>query len=445
MGSLLTTSHGAESLEIFLFQSAVSLVADAAGVLALILCGYAAILCLPDLFLIAVHLLKDLRPGAHPEAPSPRHDGASPTPLVSVQLPLHNEPDLVGPAIDSLCGMSWPREKLEILVLDDSTDHTTRIAADRVRHWQASGVNVELVHRPHRMGFKAGALAVALERTRAELIAIFDVDYRPAADFVEAVVPVLQAEPRAAFVQARLDHRNRDHNLLTRAQAIELDMYLVYEQAGRAAAGIPTPFNGTCALWRREAIVDAGGWRSRTLVEDLDLSLRAFAQGWRSINLVGVAVAGELPETIGVLVRQRTRWATGTGQAFRALPWRLLKQLNWRQAVVFGLLVQFHTYFMAALSVAIASTCVAWVLGSSIAASAAIALAATIGTVVILKSIGAALAARTIGRLHWKRFGADLVAMWLTEAVLLPVVGKALVEGLMGRIKPFTRTPKRGA
>lgn len=421
------------------------MVADAAGILALVLCIYAAILCLPDVFLIGVHLCKDPTRGAHPDAPPfPRNDAASPPPLVSVQLPLHNEPDLVCTAIDALCGLNWPRDKLEILVLDDSTDHTTRIAADRVRHWQASGVKIELVHRPHRLGFKAGALAVALERTQAELIAIFDADYRPAVDFLEAVVPVLLADPHAAFAQARLDHRNRDRNLLTRAQAIELDMYLVYEQAGRAASGIPTPFNGTCGLWRREAIVDAGGWRSRTLVEDLDLSLRAFAEGWRSINLIAVAVAGELPETMGVLVAQRTRWATGTGQTFRGLPWGLFKHLDWHQAVVFGLLVQFHTYFMAALSVAIASTCLAWLLGSLIAASATIALAVTIGTVVTLKSIGAALAARTIGRLHWRRFATDLVAMWLLEAILVPVVGKALVDGLLGRIKPFTRTPKRG-
>ncbi len=424
------------------------MVADATGILALVLCIYAAILCLPDLFLIAVHLMKDRNRGAHPEAPPSsqhRHRLVSPAPLVSVQLPLHNEPNLVCAAIDAICGMSWPRDRLEILVLDDSTDHTTRIALDRVRHWHALGVNIELIHRPHRQGFKAGALAVALERTQAELIAIFDVDYRPAAGFLEAVVPALLAEPRAAFLQARLDHRNRDRNLITRAQAIELDMYYVYEQAGRAAAGIPTPFNGTCGLWRRQAIVDAGGWRSHTLVEDLDLSLRAFARGWRSINLVTVAVAGELPETMGVLAAQRTRWATGIGQAFRGLPWRLLEHLDWHQAVIFGLLVQFHTYFMAALSVAIAATCLAWVLGSSIAPSATIALAATIAAVVILKSIGAALAASAIGRLHWRRFGTDLVAMWLLEAMLLPVVGKALVDGLMGRIRPFTRTPKRGA
>lgn len=405
---------------------------------AFLLCGYAALLCLPDLYLIAVHALKQRRSAGE------RAVNAE-IPGVCVQLPVHNERESIAAAIDSLCRLDWPRTKLEITILDDSTDGTTAVAAERVAHWLHQGLDIRLIHRPHRRDFKAGALAAALELTEMEFVAIFDVDYRPAPDFLQKVTPILVADPRAAFVQARLDHRNRGQNLLTRAQALELDMYLGYEQAGRGAAGIPTPFNGTCGVWRRAAIVDAGGWSGRTLVEDLDLSLRAFERGWRSLILTPVAVAGELPDSFDTLVTQRRRWATGTGQAFHAVPWRLLRHLNWHQALVFILLVQFHAAFMPTLVLMALAVTLCWMFGTPNALAASFALAGVVMAIVVLKSVGAAVAQHLVGRLRWRRFLVDLAAMWLLEAALVPIVAASLTEGLLRRKKPFARTPKRGA
>lgn len=401
---------------------------------ALALCAGVAVLLLADLYLIAVHLGKARAAIASERAvlgaPQP-----APEASVCVQLPVFNEAQ-VADAIDSLCGLAWPHGRLEILVLDDSTDDTRDVAVARVALWQGRGIDIRHCPRTHRSDYKAGALADAFGQTRAEYLAIFDVDYRPAPDFLVEVMAPLLAQPRAAFVQARLDYRNRDRNLLTRAQAMGLDAYFAFEQAGRAWAGIPTPFNGTGAVWRRAAIEEAGGWRGDSLLEDLDLSLRAFARGWDAINLVTVAVVGELPETPAVLVSQRRRWALGTGQSSRTRSWGLPRNLRLDRAVVLCLLSLQHATLAILLLVALAAA----VASGTTAALAAFVL--TLALVVGLKSAGAALAQRTLG--HRLRL-LDLAAMWLMEAALLPIRAKALVQGLVsGRNEPFVRTPKQG-
>ena len=188
-------------------------------------------------------------------------------------------------------------------------------------HWRTEGFAIKHVMRAHRTDFKAGALSAGLQHTGAQYLAIFDADYRPPPSFLRDTMPALLAEPRLAFVQARLDYRNRERNVLTRAQALELDTLLAYEQAARSWAGIPMTFNGTCGVWRRKAIEEAGGWSGKSLAEDQDLSFRAFGLGWRSRYLVSVSAEGELPESFDVLVTQRQRWSTGTAQTFRDLPW----------------------------------------------------------------------------------------------------------------------------
>jgi cellulose synthase/poly-beta-1,6-N-acetylglucosamine synthase-like glycosyltransferase len=405
---------------------------------ALALCAGVAVLLLADLYLIVVHLGKARREIASERAAlratQPAPDAAS----VCVQLPVFNEAQ-VADAIDSLCGLAWPHGRLEILVLDDSTDDTREVAAARIALWQSRGVDIRHCPRTHRRDYKAGALADAFGQTTAQYMAILDVDYRPERDFLVEVMPLLLAQPRAAFVQARLDYRNRDRNLLTRAQATGLDAYFAFEQAGRAWAGIPTPFNGTGAIWRRAAIEEAGGWRGESLLEDLDISLRAFATGWVAINLMTVSVVGELPETRAALVSQRRRWALGTGQSSRALSWRLMRHLRLDRATVFSLLSLQH----ASLAILLLGAGLAALASQEMAALAA--FAATLALVVGLKSTGAALAQRAMGRpLRWT-FVVDLTAMWLMEAALLPIRAKALVQGLAGwRAEPFARTPKKG-
>jgi cellulose synthase/poly-beta-1,6-N-acetylglucosamine synthase-like glycosyltransferase len=338
---------------------------------------------------------------------------------------------------------------LEIMVLDDSTEDMRALAEQRTAAWRARGVNVRHVWRPHRGGYKAGALGAAFEQTSAEYIAIFDVDYRPQRDFLLKVMKPLIATPGAAFVQARLDYWNRNHSALTRAQAMQLDLYFAYEQAARVWAGVPTPFNGTGAVWRRAAIEDAGGWSARSLLEDLDISLRAFAEGWTSLHLMTVSVAGELPDTASALVSQRRRWAVGTGQSFRLLPWELLDRVRLDRGAVFSLMSLQHTAASIVVLLALASAVGSWVLEPAKGQIALAALLASVGGLVAVKTTGALLAGNVTrcarGRPPGWRFIIDLFAMWLLEASLVPVHATAHLRGLLQRGQlPFIHTPKKG-
>lgn len=413
-------------------------------ILGLALCSYVAILLLADLYLILVHLRRSKAELAREAelASGDRTRGAEPK--VCVKLPIFNEGRSVAPAIDALCRLDWPHDKLEIMVLDDSTDDTSAIVAERVAHWRAAGLQISALRRAHREEFKAGALAAAIEQTDARFFAIFDVDYRPAPSFLRLTMAALLADPKAAFVQARLDFRNRDRNLLTRAQAIELDTFFAYEQAARNWAGVPMTFNGTCGVWRREAIEQAGGWSGRSLVEDQDLSFRAFAAGWRCRNLVSVSAAGELPESFGVLAVQRTRWGAGTAQAFNDLSWRLLGHLRWHQALIFALLAQFYAAISLLLGAIFAVTATTLLVDAKRGLCVLLAFLAVAVLLVVLKTTGAALATTVQGRRIGIGFLRDIVGMWVMELALLPVVGLALVKGYLKQRLVFDRTPKTG-
>jgi cellulose synthase/poly-beta-1,6-N-acetylglucosamine synthase-like glycosyltransferase len=415
------------------------------GTFGLLLCGWVGLLLLADIYLIAVHLHASAQRLAQEHAwftLPPKFP--EPLPRVCVQVPVFNEAALVGAAIDAACALDWPRDRLEIMILDDSSDETSAIAASRVARGQAAGFAIHHVVRDHRTDFKAGALADGLQLTDAPYLAIFDVDYQPPSSFLRHTVAALVTFPELAFVQARLDYRNRDRNRLTRAQALELDTFIAYEQAARNWAGIPMTFNGTCGVWRRQAIAEAGGWSGRSLVEDQDLSFRAFARGWQCLNLVSIGVEGELPESFDVLARQRQRWGTGTAQAFRDLPWALLRRLEWHQAAAFVLLASFYASAPAALVTTLLITTAAWLIEPDVGRTTGAALLAVVCAIVVLKSIGSLLAARLLDRPTGLRFASDIVAMWLMEAALLPIVGKALVMGFLTRSMPFLRTPKKG-
>jgi cellulose synthase/poly-beta-1,6-N-acetylglucosamine synthase-like glycosyltransferase len=415
--------------------------ADAAAAASIALSAVVAFSALVDLYLIAVHLGLGRRALAQERVWLRSPVAVKPNLSVCVQVAVFNEPDLVAPAIDALCALEWPG-RLEIQVLDDSTDETTYIAAKRVAHWKALGVAVDHVWRSHRREHKAGALAGGLQRTTADVIAIFDVDYRPHQSFLRETIPLLAVEPRAAFVQARVDCRNRDHSLLTRAQAMQLDIYYAHEQASRTWAGIPTPFDGTCAVWRRAAIHDAGGWRGDSVAEDLDLSLRAFARGWTSLRLMTVAVKGELPETFTTLVSQRRRWSLGTSQTFRTLPWRLLRGMRWDRALMFSLLSFNLACQTLLLPVILMLALASWLVQPAAGTLAILCLAGVVTIIVVLRTFGAALACQATGRPLGEGFLLDVIGMWLMEAALIPFRVKAQFEGLLGRRIAFSRTPK---
>ncbi|HEY77130.1 MAG TPA: glycosyltransferase [Thermoflexia bacterium] len=246
-------------------------------------------------------------------------------PTVTVQLPLYNEAHVAARLIDAAAALEYPRDRLEIQVLDDSTDETVRIVDSRVAFHRQHGVDIRVLRRSERDGFKAGALARGLKEARGEFIAIFDADFCPRPDFLLRTVPHLVARPEVGMVQARWSHLNTDYSLLTRVQALALDGHFVVEQTARSRAGLPMHFNGTAGVWRRSCIEESGGWQSDTLCEDLDLSYRAQIAGWRLMYLPDVEEPAELPPQILAFKQQQARWAQGAVQCLRKLSGPLLR------------------------------------------------------------------------------------------------------------------------
>lgn len=251
-------------------------------------------------------------------------------PVVTVQLPIYNELYVADRLIDAACALDYPADRLEIQVLDDSTDRTRKVVERRVAHHRSRGIDIHHLHRRDRRGFKAGALAAGAKRARGQLLAVFDADFVPRPDFLRRTVPYF-SDPRIGMVQTRWDHLNREYSLLTRVQSIFLDGHFVIEHAARNRAGRFFNFNGTAGIWRRQAIEEAGGWQHDTLTEDLDLSYRAQLEGWRFLFLPQVTVPAELPVDVNAFKRQQFRWAKGSMQTARKLLGRILRApCGWR-------------------------------------------------------------------------------------------------------------------
>jgi len=243
-------------------------------------------------------------------------------PKVTVQLPIYNERYVVQRLIDAICAFDYPADRLEIQVLDDSTDETVDIIAEKVEAYQAQGIDIQHVRRSDRSGFKAGALAYGLTIAQGEYIAIFDADFLPAPDFLKRTLPHFTHE-QVGVVQTRWGHINQDYSLLTRLQAFGLDGHFTIEQGGRKHAGSFINFNGTGGVWRKTCIQDAGGWSDDTLTEDLDLSYRAQAKGWDFVYLEDVEAPAELPILMPAIKSQQFRWNKGAAECARKHAGRL--------------------------------------------------------------------------------------------------------------------------
>jgi cellulose synthase/poly-beta-1,6-N-acetylglucosamine synthase-like glycosyltransferase len=241
-------------------------------------------------------------------------------PPVTIQLPIYNEMYVAERLIAAAAALDYPRALLEIQVLDDSTDETREIVARKVAQLQLQGFQIFHLHRKQRSGYKAGALAEGLKQAQGEFIAIFDADFIPGRDFLRRTLPYF-SDPGVAFVQTRWGHVNRDYSLLTQLQSLAIDAHFMVEQFARSQAGLWFNFNGTAGIWRKAAMLDAGGWRSDTLTEDLDLSYRAFFKGWKAVYLRDVEVPAELPVSFNAYRRQQGRWARGSLEcALRFIP-----------------------------------------------------------------------------------------------------------------------------
>lgn len=231
-------------------------------------------------------------------------------PKVTVQLPVFNELYVVERLIDAVCAMEYPRDRLEIQVLDDSTDETVDVTAAAVAAKKALGFDIVQIRRTNRVGFKAGALREGLAQAKGEYIAIFDADFVPRPDFLTETL-VHFTDDRIGMVQTRWEHLNTEYSMITRAQAIALDGHFVIEQSVRNKSGFFINFNGTAGIWRRTCIEDAGNWQDDTLTEDLDLSYRAQLKGWNFIYLDDFTSPAELPSEINALKSQQFRWTKG--------------------------------------------------------------------------------------------------------------------------------------
>lgn len=253
--------------------------------------------------------------------PLPALEG--PPPFVTVQLPVFNERDVVERVVDAAAALDWPADRLEIQLLDDSTDDTAARAAAALARARARGIHAYALHRDERPGFKAGALDAGLRVARGELIAVFDADFLPPRDFLRRLVPAF-VDPAVGMAQARWGHLNADEGPLTAAQAVLLDGHFVVEHAARHFSGRWFNFNGTAGVWRRACIDAAGGWEHDTLTEDLDLSYRAQLAGWRFVYLPDCVVPAELPDTMAAFRGQQRRWAKGSVETARKLTARIV-------------------------------------------------------------------------------------------------------------------------
>jgi cellulose synthase/poly-beta-1,6-N-acetylglucosamine synthase-like glycosyltransferase len=245
-------------------------------------------------------------------------------PKVTVQLPIYNERYVIERLVEAIAQFDYPRELLDIQVLDDSTDETQQVARDCVERYQALGVPIRYIHRDNREGFKAGALQEGLKSATGEFIAIFDADFIPPVDFLRRTVPYF-ADPKLAMAQTRWSYVNRHYSPLTEVEAILLDGHFVVEHSARFRSGLFFNFNGTAGIWRRIAIDDAGGWQHDTLTEDTDLSYRAQLRGWHFVYLPEIDCPSELPVEMNAFKSQQARWAKGLMQTAKKILPRVMR------------------------------------------------------------------------------------------------------------------------
>ena len=363
-------------------------------------------------------------------------------PHVLVQIPSFNEGKLVRRVCEAVGDLDWPRDRLHVQLLDDSTDGSQLAAGEAVAAMRERGVDALLLHREDRTGYKAGALAAGLARANHEFVAIFDADYVPPKDFLRSCMRPMLLDERLALVQARCDYLNAGQNWLTRIQQRILDAHFGIEQATRSWTGQVLPFNGTCGIWRRAAIDDAGGWQSDTLAEDLDLSYRVQLRGWRALFLVTVGVPGELPSTFSTWRTQQYRWVKGPTQVARKL-----LPMVWRSGISFSrkflsTLQFFGSAFGPILGIAVATGAIDLAGGVELSS-----LPTTLLSLAILQALAETSAMLLLGQKTVR--GASLwaeipwvpavsaVFNWLALANLLGVL-----EAMVGRSSAFVRTPK---
>ena len=364
-------------------------------------------------------------------------------PRVTIQLPLFNESTVAARLLESTARMDYPADKLEIQVLDDSTDETQALVRAHVDRLRERGIDAVYLHRTNRVGYKAGALDEGLKVAKGELVAIFDADFIPQPSFVRSIVGHF-ADPKIGMVQTRWGHLNREHSVLTKVQALMLDGHHLVENRARYGAGLLFNFSGTGGMWRKNAIHEAGGWQHDTLTEDLDLSYRAQLAGWKFVYREDVVSPSELPEDVSALRAQQYRWAKGTVQTARKLLKRVLASnitLAQRIEALFHLTPHFAYPLMVTLSVLLLPALV--LLPATDTLTMLIVdlplCVATTGSLAAFYMFAEAAQGRSRANVLTR-----LPMLIALGTGLAPHLSKAVFEGMRHMAGEFIRTPKHG-
>ena len=367
-------------------------------------------------------------------------------PFVTIQLPLYNESYVVARLIKKVAEIDYPKDRFEIQILDDSSDETTQIAERTIQELASSGVSIQLIRRPDRKGFKAGALAYGMGIAKGEFLAIFDADFLPEKDFLKKTVPYF-IDPKIGVVQTRWTHINEDYSLLTQLQAFGLDAHFTIEQCGRNSGGHFINFNGTAGVWRRTCIDDAGGWSSDTLTEDLDLSYRAQLKGWNFQYLEEVESPAELPAAMNALKNQQFRWTKGAAECTRKNLPKVLKNsslsIGTKMHAIFHLMNSF--IFICVFSVSILSIPIFYIKNNFPKYELLFQYATGFAICVLFLMIFYWVSLRRLSDGFSKTFK---TFVWKFPAFLSVSMGMSLhngiavLEGYIGKKSPFIRTPK---
>ncbi len=364
-------------------------------------------------------------------------------PMVTMQLPIFNEIYVVERLLRSVSELDYPRDCLQIQVLDDSTDDTRELTSRCVSELRQRGFNVQLIHRVDRTGFKAGALAVGLELADGDFVCILDADFVPEPDLLQRTIHFF-TDPKVGMIQTRWGHLNRGYSLLTRVQAMFLDGHLLLEQTARSRSGRFFNFNGTAGLWRRACIEEAGGWQHDTLCEDLDLSYRAQLAGWKFIFLPDVVTPAELPVDMNGFKSQQHRWTKGSIQTCK----KLLPSI-WRSKLPFPIKLEATGHLMSNFAYLLLA-CLCVLLHPSVGGPQGGWVRTVLIDIPIFFAASVSVAAFYIcaqRELHPRT--------WMKEILFLPCLlalgiglslnnARAVLEALVNHKSDFTRTPKYG-
>lgn len=404
--------------------------------------AYITVYCLMQLNLL-YHYKKYHR--HHNEESLPKAESDMNLPFVTIQLPIFNEMYVVERLIDNIVQFDYPKDKYEIHVLDDSTDETVEITRKKVEEYKSKGFNIEQICRTDRTGYKAGALKEATKKAKGDFIAIFDADFLPRPDFLRSTMPQFK-NPKVGVVQTRWEHINQDYSLLTRLQAMQLNVHFTVEQQGRQAGNYFLQFNGTAGIWRKETIDDAGGWEADTLTEDLDLSIRAQLKGWEIVYLEKFGSPAELPAEMNGLKSQQFRWMKGGAEtAKKILPTVWKSHMTFGQKIhatshLLGSSVFLFIFLVGVISVPLLFILSELQLGTDFLASFLIGMLAIIA-VYYVANVQAELKKESYSKMLFKFI--ILFPVFLALSMGLSLHNSvAVLQGYRGKKSPFVRTPK---